>query len=750
MSEVKGWLLDLNVDHKGITLWVLKENRTMERVQSDYVPVFHVHSKSLRDLKRSIASHPHVESVDFVRKRVDINDTRKRLVLEVRCDSITRFRKVVSDLERVDACRLFDIDIPLSQRFLYHHDLFPLAFGEYSTSNGRLSTVSLLDSQEKIEYDLPPVRVLRMAIKTKSEFIVPRFSDELASVTFRLGDEKIVIDGDSEPNLLLELSDFVKKTDPDIIFTDRGDAFLFPYLIARASYLNMDWALQLCRDPRALKQCQFKLDGGSNSYHSYGIVYHRASSQFYLTGRIHLDESVGHFWGGKLPALVEVARVSRVPLQRLSRITIGGALQSIQMYHALKDGILIPPVKKNAEYFKSAYKLMETDKGGHIFEPRPNIYDNVLEFDFTSMYPTLMREYNISPETIFCKCCPDSKLIVPIIGFPTCEKRQGLVPRALDLVLRKRVKYKQMCKDPNIDPALKEIYKQRRAALKWILVVSFGYLGFKNARFGRIEGHQAVTAYSRELLLRSAEIARKRGYEVIHGIVDSLWLKNGSSTPEDHEEFCKEVETATKIPLEYDGKYKFVLFLPTRANRAIGTLNHYWGVFTDGSIKVRGLEVRRRDTPKLIKKAQHEMIQYFARHANNSNDFKRLVPIVRKKILQKYVDKIRKRNHPLEDLLITMRISRHPAKYKGSSRQAIAARQLHALGIKIEPGENVQYILTNIKSKIPSNRVCVRQLLATSTRYDVEAYIALLKRAFQNLTDFGGSEETKRFKKLEI
>ena len=44
-------------------------------------------------------------------------------------------------------------------------------------------------------------------------------------------------------------------------------------------------------------------------------------------------------------------------------------------------------------------------------------------------------------------------------------------------------------------------FKARADAHKWSLVTSFGYLGYKNARFGKIEAHESVTAWGRELSL---------------------------------------------------------------------------------------------------------------------------------------------------------------------------------------------------------------------------------------------------------
>ena len=68
-------------------------------------------------------------------------------------------------------------------------------------------------------------------------------------------------------------------------------------------------------------------------------------------------------------------------------------------------------------------------------------------------------------------------------------------------------------------------YKERQTALKWMLVTCFGYLGYKNARFGRIEAHEAVTAHGRDKLLTAKEISEAAGYTVLHGLTDCLWLQ---------------------------------------------------------------------------------------------------------------------------------------------------------------------------------------------------------------------------------
>ncbi|NHI94111.1 MAG: hypothetical protein EAX96_16595 [Candidatus Lokiarchaeota archaeon] len=723
------FLLDLNVEKGGMALWVINKKGKVRKVHENYVPPFYLYSRDIRELERGLRSHNNIQEIKNVRKFINIKDLTRTPVLEVRANSILSFKKVIKDIQALNNCKIFNIDIPLSQMFLYENNLFPLAQGTYDR-NGK-GNIILRDDPRALDYELPPLKILKLSASIQSSNSIVKISDPLKSINLHVNDESIILEGMNEKDLLTELSNVVKKIDPDLILSDGGDNFLFPYFLARSSYNQINGELTLSRDGAPLSQTQMKLSDENSSYFSYGAVLYRSPTQHYLTGRIHIDNQAGHFWGGGLEGLIEVARVSSVPLQRLSRITIGGALQSIQLYNAIKDGILIPPIKKNAEYFKTGQQLLEGDKGGFIYEPKVGIFDDVLEFDYTSMYPTLMYEYNVSPETIFCNCCPDSKSRVPQLDYPICEKRLGIVPRSVKIILDKRVEYKKLIQtSPN-----KIVYDKRQKALKWILVVSFGYLGFRNAKFGRVESHMAVTAFSRDLLLRAAEIAsEKYGLKILHGIVDSLWVKNKEDIDENlFKKYCEDVERATRIPMNYEGNYKFIIFLPTQANQNIPTLNHYWGVYKNGSKKIRGLEVRRRDAPIFIKRAQDEMINYFAQHAKNKEEFLGLISRVRRKILNKYVQKIIDGDYNPKELLITTRITRYFDQYKNNSRQAIAAKQLYELGVKVHPGQQVRYLITDAKNEISSNRVLIEQLVTQSSRCDKKEYIKLLKRAFRNL-----------------
>jgi len=225
--------------------------------------------------------------------------------------------------------------------------------------------------------------------------------------------------------------------------------------------------------------------------------------------------------------------------------------------------VLIPRNKSLPEAFKTAYELLVGDRGGMVFEPRVGAHDFVGEVDFSSMYPVLMVNNNISAETVLCGCCPNSTSSIPDMNYNICTKREGIVPKTLRLIVDKRLFYKRM-KDQTDDPQLKEVYDRRQTALKWILVTCFGYLGYRNAKFGTVDGHMGVCAFGREALLKAAHKAEKYGFEVVHGIVDSLWIKKRDASVEEYNTLCKTITEQVGVPITFEGCYKWIVFLPSK------------------------------------------------------------------------------------------------------------------------------------------------------------------------------------------
>ena len=116
-------------------------------------------------------------------------------------------------------------------------------------------------------------------------------------------------------------------------------------------------------------------------------------------------------------------------------------------------------------------------------------------------------------------------------------------------------------------------YDKRQSALKWILVTSFGYLGFNNSKFGRIDAHIAVCAFARDIMLKISKIVESHGFEIIHGIVDSIWIKrnsvksvNGFDNNKSYENLKKDIEDKTGFSISFEGTYKWIVFDSSKEN----------------------------------------------------------------------------------------------------------------------------------------------------------------------------------------
>ena len=258
-----------------------------------------------------------------------------------------------------------------------------------------------------------------------------------------------------------------------------------------------------------------------------------------------------------------------------------------------------------------------------------------------------------------------------------------------------------------------------------------GYLGFKNARFGKIDAHIATCAYAREALQKASAIAESRSFQIIHGIVDSLWLRKENASEQEYHSLCREIETALELPISFEGTYKWIVFLNSRTNPHVPVLNRYYGVLQDGTMKVRGIDLRRHDTPDIVRDCQRETLTLLS-CASNSTEFRELIPQALE-ITRKYIRLIRDCQVPAEKLVLEKRLSKSPEEYKSLSHQAIAAQQLHKEGRYVHAGQNINYIVTADRATVQSNRAVPSELFEESTGYDTEAYVKLLIASFVNL-----------------
>lgn len=731
---VRGWILDVYPSAFGeVAVWVVTENGKRIRLTDKFQPKMYLSGKEedITNLAEQISCNTTVASWSFVYKYAHPTDTEKTKVIEITlrdCRKTSAFTKEILKLGNYQKYETHNCDLNGDRAYFFDHDIFPLAFVEIHPDRVGLK-YRLWDTVESINYSVPPLRVLNLSIDILKKGKIPNLNDPLNKIGLNQANQQAIIDNGDEKDKLLQLVKALSAFDPDIILTKGGDSFLLSYLTHRAIENKVLDEFILSRDKIPL----VSKNREGNTYFSYGRTFYKAPT-IRLFGRIHIDQTNTFVMKeGGFEGLFEIARICRMPLQTAARSSIGTSMSSIQFYQAIKNDILIPRKKSIPEAFKSAYELLVGDRGGFVYEPIVGLHEKVGEVDFSSMYPCLMINNNISAETVLCKCCPNSKRRIPDLNYHICEKRDGIVPQALRLVVDKRFLYKRLKEETN-DPTLKELYDRRQAALKWILVTCFGYLGYRNAKFGTVDGHIGVCAFGREAFLKAARMAEKRGFTVIHGIVDSMWLKKTDADLQEYTDLCKAISATVGVTLHFEGIYKWIAFLPSKMHPHIGVLNRYYGVMENGKIKVRGIEVRKRDTPKFVYNTQMEMIQTLAA-ANNTAEFYEKIPQAIQ-VLKASRQKLLKGEVQIWDLMITKHLSKNPQEYKQHVSQLIATEQAIKEGAEVHAGENIRFIFTDADNKKHSRRVKAESLIEKSVNVDTEKYLQLLYDSAAGLLSF--------------
>ncbi len=670
MKKIECWILDLYEDpENGVCIWCIQEDGQRCRFQQDFPVTFHAAgaTKNLQTLKQYLLNrHPNVET-GFEEHR-DVFQTAPVRTLAMQVPQPARVRPLFFEIEKkFPDLNWYDVDIPLWIRHGAVWGTFPLVHCRITAdAENCIQHIEPLDSPWDTDPEIPKLRILSLEPDCNPLHDQPA----AAIVCYEKQERKFPLH--PERPMLVNITALLRRLNPDLILTRWGDTWLLPTLLETARNSNI--ALPLNRDER-LEPARRK----EYSYFSYGQIVHRGQ-QVKLFGRLHLDRSNAMLWSDyQLDGVLETARVTCQPIQDAARLSPGTGISAMQMAAALRTGVLVPWHKQQSEHERSALDLLRRDRGGIVYQPTIGLHTDVAEIDFISMYPGIMVCHNISPETAAQQSTIGS------------QQPPGLIPETLSPLLVKRVILKQrLSKTPVWHPR----YKRDQAhvvAHKWLLVTCFGYLGYKNARFGQIESHEAVTEAGREALLTAKEEAEDMGFSLLHMYVDGLWVRrDGLHSPQDYQSLLERITEHTGLPISLEGIYRWICFLPSRADERVPVGNRYFGVFQDGSIKMRGIEARRRDTPPFIANTQIIILECLAEAQNAERLHERLDTVL--DILRQQLRLLRSGRVALSELLTTQKLSRDLETYTTPSAVARAARQLKAAGKTVQPGQRVQFL----------------------------------------------------------
>ncbi|MBC7876151.1 MAG: hypothetical protein H7Y59_03185 [Anaerolineales bacterium] len=683
MKEYSGWLFDLYAHPKhGIDLWLVGEDKKPHSFHQSFQVTFYaggpVHRR--RQLWKFLKDKP-VRQTPTQRKDLytGIQD-----VLEIKtepCVYEELFREVYKCFPDL---LYYDVDIPLLLRYAAEFNVFPLAHFKVEVEQGwNISNVISLDTQWELDPQLPDFRILHLRPDSNPSRNIPK------SLLAHFGQFKYCLSLDEPRRLLSRLNSIFQQYNPDVILTSYGDTWLFAYLeeLSKETKIPFNPNRDISRSVHKKKEI---------SFHNYGQAHYRGE-QVHLFGRWHIDDQNCMTYADYgLMGAIEQARVTGMPVQEMARRSPGAGVASMQNLEAMRRGVLVPYQQQKGEAPKTYEQLVIADRGGVIFEPLLGIFQNVAIIDFVSMYPSVMVEYNISPETV----CVDEEdaWTIPELNIKV-SSREGLIPATLRPMVNKRVKLRRRLKKMKKSDKAYQSYKASSDGLKWLGVVSNGRLGFANAIFGRINAHEALSFIVRKMILRAKEVAEDHGFTVLHVYVDSLFIcRTDATKEEDFQSLLDEIERETKLPIELEAIYSWMAFLSAKQNSNLSVPNRFFGVMPDGEYKIRGLALRREDTPLFISNTQLQILEILKQEKDPSK-LTHLLPYV-VSIVQESFSALSDGIIPINELLVTQTLSRELNEYKTPSPAARAANQLQAIGRNIRMGQRIQYIYVKTKQGV--------------------------------------------------
>ncbi len=256
----------------------------------------------------------------------------------------------------------------------------------------------------------------------------------------------------------------------------------------------------------------------------------------------------------------------------------------------------------------------EQNLGGHVLEPAPGLYDRVYVFDFKSLYPSLIRTFQIDPLGLVRHPRPDEDWIVAPNG-AAFRREKGILPAMLDELFPRRERAKA-----DGDGVASQ-------AIKILMNSFYGVLGTSACRFADPRLANAITGFGREVLLWSKARFESRGLRVLYGDTDSLFVHSGIEDPEEardtglrlageiNEELREWIrerwKVESRLDLEFERLY-LKLLLPAARGSAAGARKRYAGLIEEhGERRVvfTGMEVVRRDWTELARQMQRELYE---------------------------------------------------------------------------------------------------------------------------------------------
>jgi len=418
---------------------------------------------------------------------------------------------------------------------------------------------------------------------------------------------------------------------------------------------------------------------------------------------------------------VLLMRISKLGLEDVTRTQVSGWIKSLMNWEHRRMGYLIPSREEIAEYANTARSTATIKdkkyKGAIVLEPPQGVFFNILVLDFASLYPSIIKNWNLSYETVNNPYCRGEKVRVPEVGHEVCMSIRGISSLIVGLLKDFRVRiYKRKAKDKSLPEEERLWYNTVQAAMKVYVNASYGVFGTDTFHLYSLAVAESVTAIGRTVLKSTKRKAEELDLMILYGDTDSIFIWD---PPEERlREVVDYVKREFGLDLERDKEFRIGLFSGLKKN--------YIGVDREGGVVIKGMVGKKSNTPEFIKKEFASAVQLLA-GLEEPRDVPRVLEELREHI-RGVNERIRRREYTLDELAIRVMLSKDPRDYKKNTPQHVkAALILAKYGIRVGRGSVVSYVKTRDKVGVKPVR------LAKLTDVDTGKYQDYVRTVFEQM-----------------
>jgi len=407
------------------------------------------------------------------------------------------------------------------------------------------------------------------------------------------------------------------------------------------------------------------------------------------------------------PDLFEFSKIVQEPLYEICRYAMSQHVEHYILHNLNKFNEI---AEKRPLYDEiSARRRLGKYEGAFVFQPVPGLYDNLVFFDFTSMYASVIVSYNLSLSS-YRKKKEKNLLEVDLSDKKVYfSKTKAFFPTLLEEIIMRRKKYK---KEYKANPSA--LLKARSNAYKLLANAAYGYQGFFGARYYCREAAASTAALAKKNILNVIEKIKTSGYKIIYSDTDSIAFLMDGRSKKDIFNMLEKINSELPgiMELELEDFYKRGLFVSKRTIRA-GAKKKYALIDEKGNLKIRGFETVRRDWCDLARDLQNRVLKSILKYGNEKEALDFLIGVV---------EDLKNRKIKKDDLIIKTQLKKPINEYISVSPHVVAAQKMEEQDIPVSQGMLIEYYIAETRKKKSLVREKVR-LPNEKGQYNIDYYL---------------------------